>query len=160
MIQRKAWVHLIFVFYVSLFLSSCSFFQQLAGFVPTEPTVRVQKISVQKIQFPVMDIEVDVQIVNPNQFALEIADIQYRAKINEQVIASGAPQDKILVEKLGTKGIALPLSINMEKSFFILKELLVKHQIQDVEISGTATFVSSIHNWTINFRELRSIGKN
>jgi LEA14-like dessication related protein len=144
---------------LSLCSSACSFFQHIAGFVPTEPTIKVQKIHIEKLSLQAIELLVTVRVTNPNQFALELTNIRYRAAIDEQELAVGAYQSELIVSKLGSADVDLPLKIDVEKSLGVLKDVFIGGQARQLDISGTVTLVSSVHDWVIVFSESRTIGK-
>ena len=144
---------------LGLGMISCSLFQQMAGFVPTEPTVKIQEIHIDKLNFQTIEMQVLVRIVNPNQFTLELGNIRYRAAVGEQVLAVGERLAHLTVEKYGIQDVSLPLTIDVSKSLLILKDIFIGGHSKQLDLTGNITILSSIHDWSIDFSQSKTIGK-
>ncbi|MCG7871407.1 MAG: LEA type 2 family protein [Candidatus Thiodiazotropha lotti] len=104
--------------------------------VPKLPDVRVSRIDVQRLSLQAIDLMLELEVENPNRFALMLQRLDYQFKLNGIDVGQGAAAQTLNVDKLGKGRVHLPLSLDLQKAGSGLYSALVGGRGLSYELSG------------------------
>lgn len=76
------------------------------------PKISASRLSVKNISFTSADLELILNIDNPNAFGISLADTDYSVSINGLESISGKSSSPIVIKEKNTGSIKVPLSLN------------------------------------------------
>lgn len=84
------------------------------GFVPLikMPTVKVSALKVQKMGLTGADLDLQLQIDNPNAFNLLASNLKYDFSVNGQSWVKGTSPENIRVDEKGKSTMSIPISLD------------------------------------------------
>jgi len=112
------------------------------------PTVKVPKIKlaglkIKGLSFTNVDLEVGLDVENPNIFGIDMSKLIYQINIDGQQVANGTANNVAQVPKKGTGNIRLPISLNFSGVTSALRTAITKQSI-DCAVSGGADLNSQL----------------
>lgn len=117
-----------------LLLASCATLQGMVDI--QQPTARVAGVSIEKLSLDQVTLLVDVNVANPNAFALDIAGFDMNLAISEQRLASvnqSAPSASVPAK--GEQSIPLPVTLKFSDVAAAVDDLSRKNQV-DYALDG------------------------
>ncbi|MEW8367869.1 MAG: LEA type 2 family protein, partial [Candidatus Thiodiazotropha taylori] len=81
--------------------------------VPKLPDVRVSRIDVQRMSLQAIDLMLELEVENPNRFALMLQRLDYQFKLNGIDVGQGAAAQSLNIDKQGKGRVRLPLSLDL-----------------------------------------------
>ncbi len=119
-----------------LILVNCAAIQELAK--ASKPDVKLQNIRFVNLTFEEVDFAFDLNITNPNAFAVSMAGFDYDFQIDGASFIKGQKGDELVVDAAGESQIEIPLSLN----FSDLYKTFTSMQNQD---SSKYSFKSTLY---------------
>ncbi|MCG8487438.1 MAG: LEA type 2 family protein [Chromatiales bacterium] len=104
--------------------------------VPKLPDVRVSRIDVQRLSLQAIDLMLELEVANPNRFALMLQRLDYQFKLNGIDVGQGAAAQTLSVDEQGKGRIRLPLSLDLQKAGSGLYGALVGGRGLSYELNG------------------------
>jgi LEA14-like dessication related protein len=83
--------------------------------IPKLPDIRVKRIDVERMSLQAVDLMLELEVANPNRFALMLQRLNYQLKLNGMDVGQGAAAQAMRVDKQGKGKIRLPLSLDLQK---------------------------------------------
>jgi LEA14-like dessication related protein len=77
--------------------------------VPKLPDIRVNRINVERMNLQAVDLMLELEVANPNRFALMLQRLDYQFKLNGIDVGGGKAAQSMSVDKHGKGRIRLPL---------------------------------------------------
>ncbi|MES9854579.1 MAG: LEA type 2 family protein [Candidatus Thiodiazotropha sp. L084R] len=81
--------------------------------IPKMPDVKLSNIEVKRLTLQKADLMVELEVANPNQFAVMLDKLDYQLKLNGIDVGSGALSQSMKIDQRGRGRITLPLSLDM-----------------------------------------------
>ncbi|MCG8079269.1 MAG: LEA type 2 family protein [Candidatus Thiodiazotropha taylori] len=104
--------------------------------VPKLPDVRVSRIDVQRLSLQAIDLMLELEVENPNRFALMLQRLDYQFKLNGIDVGQGAAAQSLNIDKQGKGRVRLPLSLDLQKAGGGLYSALMGGRGLSYELSG------------------------
>ncbi|MBV2120094.1 MAG: LEA type 2 family protein [Candidatus Thiodiazotropha sp. (ex Ctena orbiculata)] len=104
--------------------------------VPKLPDVRVSRIDVQRLSLQAIDLMLELEVENPNRFALMLQRLEYQFKLNGIDVGQGAAAQSLNIDKQGKGRVRLPLSLDLHKAGGGLYSALMGGRGLSYELSG------------------------
>ncbi|MCG8038721.1 MAG: LEA type 2 family protein [Candidatus Thiodiazotropha taylori] len=104
--------------------------------VPQLPDVRVSRIDVQRLSLQAIDLMLELEVENPNRFALMLQRLDYQFKLNGIDVGQGAAAQSLNIDKQGKGRVRLPLSLDLQKAGGGLYSALMGGRGLSYELSG------------------------
>ncbi|MBV2090102.1 MAG: LEA type 2 family protein [Candidatus Thiodiazotropha sp. (ex Ctena orbiculata)] len=104
--------------------------------VPKLPDVRVSRIDVQRMSLQAIDLMLELEVENPNRFALILQRLDYQFKLNGIDVGQGAAAQSLNIDKRGKGRVRLPLSLDLQKAGSGLYSALMGGRGLSYELSG------------------------
>ncbi|MEW8282243.1 MAG: LEA type 2 family protein [Candidatus Thiodiazotropha taylori] len=104
--------------------------------VPKLPDVRVSRIDVQRMSLQAIDLMLELEVENPNRFALMLQRLDYQFKLNGIDVGQGAAAQSLNIDKQGKGRVRLPLSLDLQKAGGGLYSALMGGRGLSYELSG------------------------
>lgn len=104
--------------------------------VPKLPDVRVSRIDVQRLSLQAIDLMLELEVENPNRFALMLQRLEYQFKLNGIDVGQGAAAQSLNIDKQGKGRVRLPLSLDLQKAGGGLYSALMGGRGLSYELSG------------------------
>lgn len=102
------------------------------------PTMSVSKFSVKNLSLTKADIELELNIDNPNAFGLILNKLDYNVDLNGLSPISGEISDKIEIAKNGSGSIKIPTSLNFLSLGMAAYNTLTSGKPFEYSLNGTA----------------------
>ena len=155
--MRQSFQKILCLTFLALTLEGCQYFKNLFGPVLQEPHVSVKEVQVVSIKPFELKLKIKFLIQNPNSFALEFSNFNYRIALSNRPIANGTYKEKILLPSEQNTIIEVPLSVASHDAFQIIRERLHTKGKLSLELSGSVDFHSGFGAMTIRFDHEREI---
>lgn len=102
------------------------------------PTFRVLGISVRQVGFGGADLELNVQITNPNAFAFTVADFTYRIKLAQMNWIRGKLAKPLPISARGRSVARLPLHVNFARLGPVIQQIMRGKERLTYRVEGMA----------------------
>jgi len=83
--------------------------------VPQIPQVAFSDLKIKNLSFSKVDFEIAMNINNPNNFAVDLKDIQYRFNLAGEALANGEIKQGIQLKQKQDTNVRIPVSISLMK---------------------------------------------
>lgn len=152
--------HLIIPFVcAAALLQGCSFLKEAIGLGPRRPTVQVHAIEVKKASLLALDLQVTVQVENPNDFALNVSRLKYHMTAGDLEVAEGRYDPRISVPAGGKSLINLPLSVNATSVIRLVQMVVDGASDPEAFLVATADFETPFGPIEVDFEDRRPLRK-
>lgn len=135
----------------------CSHLQELIGWGPKRPTVRLKDVLVTKASLQEVQLGVVLKIFNPNPFALNLSKLSYKASAFDTQFASGEFPERVSIGSEETQEVTLPLVLDWKHTASILEKYLANPQKVKVLLDAVADFGTPLGDMTVTFREEKAL---
>ncbi len=133
--------------FILMFLPCCALF---FGKTYTKPEVKFTGLILKKANFKTLEVEIELQVQNPNAFSIDLNDIEYKAFYKGKTLATGS-KDRIIVLEGQQGRYLLPLTINLDPSLGVMA-LALAQQKQTLEFEVTAMVATPIGTYPMEYR--------
>ena len=115
----------------------------------TLPVVRIPKLSikglkVENLSFTSADLELEVEIDNPNNFGISLSELDYGLEINGLSSLSGKLDQQLEIGKKSTGAFKIPISINIVELGMSAYRAISNGEGFDYALTGTAEVGSDL----------------
>ena len=93
-----------FLFFI---LTSCSSFKKIIE----PPKVRLEKVRISKLSISNADLEVILEVQNPNNIDFDVKNIRYSLDINSKTVTTGTMKEKVIVKAKEKTEVSLPVQV-------------------------------------------------
>ena len=128
--------YMLFFIITGLILLNCAAVQEMVK--ASKPDVTLQNIRFVNLTFDEVDFAFDLNITNPNAFAVNMAGFDYDFQIDGASFIKGQKQDELVINPSGESTVQIPLSL----SFADLYKTYTSLKNQD---SSRYTFKSTLY---------------
>jgi LEA14-like dessication related protein len=132
-----------------LFLAStsCTTLKAALGIGLLQPEIKLRRVAIRGVSAQAMDLNVDLQVANPNDFPVELHNVLYVLGHKEAVLASGQRTELVKIGAGKNLALTVPLRI----------DLAAMRQFSDLLLAGTRDLVVNLRG-AADFRtELGSV---
>jgi LEA14-like dessication related protein len=143
----------------SFFLQGCSFIKETIGLGPRRPKVQIYAIEVKKATVLAIDLQITVQIENPNDFALKLSRLRYNMNADALAVAAGQYDPEITIPPSVKTLVKLPLKVNAESVIKLMQMLLDGNADPVALITATADFQTPFGPIEVDFDDRRPLRK-
>lgn len=95
------------VFFVLTILFGCSSLKK----VVEPPKVKLEKVTVANLAALYADLNVVLEVVNPNKIDFDVKSLKYSLDVNSKTITSGTMKEKVIVKGKQTTVVSLPIRV-------------------------------------------------
>ncbi|MEP1152110.1 MAG: LEA type 2 family protein [Balneola sp.] len=108
------------------------------------PKISAPRLSVKNLSFTKAELELQLNIDNPNNFGVTLNKLDYKVDINGLKSVSGMTSSAIDVSKKGSNTITVPVSFNLIELGRSAYQLLSSNKPLDYSISGSTNFDATL----------------
>tara|TARA_R110002126_G_scaffold35949_2_gene109903 strand:+ start:12004 stop:12867 length:864 start_codon:yes stop_codon:yes gene_type:complete len=101
------------------------------------PTISASKLSVKNLNFTKADLELQLNINNPNAFGIILNNLDYNVDINGLESISGTISKAVEISEKGTGTLKIPVSFNLIELGRTAYQLLSSNKELDYALTGT-----------------------
>jgi LEA14-like dessication related protein len=116
------------------------------------PTLTVESVTMSGLSAEGVELQVDIKVTNPNDFAAEAAGILYTLEINGIEVLDGRQDDPVGVPAGGSSEVTVPVTLRWSGGTAALQDIL-KGGEQRWKLHGRVTVRSGIMQKTFPFSE-------
>ena len=122
----------------------------------TTPDIQLVNITIEKVTFTSMDVYVELDIYNPNEFALAVSSLTYSLKVNGALILSDEVERKEIFLAKKSRRISIPASLPYDENFASVLKLLnqstdINYSVfGNIQLDNQVKPLSFLHNGIIN----------
>ncbi|MCB9509983.1 MAG: LEA type 2 family protein [Deferribacteres bacterium] len=110
------------------------------------PKVSIGDIKLKKLNLTGADLQVNLNLENPNPFSATLNRLNYKISIDGKEFATGLTTDQIQINQKASNQIAIPVSLNFLKSGRTLYNLLTQNGSFDYTVTGDFDMSTSLTN--------------
>ncbi|WP_369922159.1 LEA type 2 family protein [Marinomonas polaris] len=114
--------------------------------IPKQPDITFKNLNIDSIGLSGVKLSVDLEIVNPNRFDVNLSNVRYQLKTEGKSLGEGRIQNIDLLEGK-TQHLSIPLSIAMSGMGSSLYRLLTSSDPIAVDVSVGADVDTNIGGW-------------
>ena len=92
-------------------LNSCVYFKSLVNGVQ-QPLVEIEAVHLGKASFQNIDLKIDLDVENPNDFDISLKDLKYKVYFKQLKLASGRRDEELLLKGDQSSKVRLGLKIS------------------------------------------------
>jgi LEA14-like dessication related protein len=129
---------------LTLALAGCSSIER--------PRLTVEGVTVNGLSAEGVELQVDIKVTNPNDFAAEAAGILYTLEINGVEVLDGRQDDPVSVPAGGSADVTVPVTLRWTGGTAALQDILTGGE-QRWKLHGRVTVRSGIMQKTFPFSE-------
>ncbi|MBT2989482.1 MAG: LEA type 2 family protein [Candidatus Thiodiazotropha sp. (ex Ctena orbiculata)] len=111
--------------------------------VPRLPAFSVRSLGVKRLSLEEAELELQLEIDNPNRFSLLLQQLDYHFKLNGIAIANGLIEQPLTIEQDGVGMVAIPLSVNLRRAGMGLYSALLNRSGLNYELNGSLDATTS-----------------
>jgi LEA14-like dessication related protein len=143
----------------SALLHGCSFLKETIGLGPRRPNVQVYTIEVKKVSLLALEMQVTVQVDNPNDFALNLSRLRYNLVAAGLPVAEGRHEPMVSVPASGKSLVKLPLSVNATNVVKLVQMIVDGTTDPEAFLTATADFETPFGPIEVDFEDRRPLRK-
>jgi LEA14-like dessication related protein len=140
-------------------MQGCAYLKEAIGLGPRQPKVQIYAVEVKKASLLAIEMQITVQVENPNDFALKLSRLRYNMTADTLDIASGQHDPEITIPPAVKTLVQLPLSVNAQSVIKIMQMLLDNKSDPLALITATADFQTPFGPIEVDFDDRRSLRK-
>lgn len=141
--------HIIFVFFCLFYFFITK--NTHAETVITTPNIQIVNIGIEKVTFTSMDIHVELDIYNPNEFPLTVSSLTYSLKVDDALILSDEIKRKEVFHAKKSRHIIIPASLGYDENFTNVLILLNKNTDINYSVFGNIQLDNPNPEKSLNF---------
>ena len=108
------------------------------------PKISASKLSVKNLSFTKADLELVLDIDNPNAFGVSLKDLNYNVNINGLNTISGTTSSEINISEKGKNTVKVPVSFNLLQLGRSAYNLLKSDQPLEYSLSGSSNIGATL----------------
>ncbi len=108
------------------------------------PEVKIGSLKLNKITFSSADLELKINVNNPNTFNFLVNNLNYDFIINGQTWAKGLTQSQIRVQEKGESTISIPISLNFMEMGRTIYKMISGDQKLNYQLKGDLDLNTSL----------------
>lgn len=136
---------------LALSLEGCQYFKDFFSPVFQRPVVTVQNVQLGAITYQKVSLKIKLLVQNPNSFSLDFSNLNYQIFLNKELVGYGNYKGKIELKQQENSELALPLTIENETAFKILREAFSSQDALKLQIKGWVDFHSVLGAIKVDF---------
>lgn len=140
-------------------MHGCAFLKDAIGLGPRRPNVQVHAIEVQKVSLMALEMQVTVQVENPNDFALSLSRMHYNLVADDLPVAEGRHDAQVSVPAGGKSLVKLPLSVNAASLVKLVQMIVDGGKDPEAFLTATADFETPFGPIEVDFEDRRPLRK-
>lgn len=102
------------------------------------PKISASKLSVKNLSFTKADLELELNIDNPNMFGISLNDLNYKVDVNGLNTISGTTTSEISIGEKGQNTVKIPVSFNLLQLGKSAYNLLKSDEPLEYSLSGSS----------------------
>lgn len=131
-------------------LGGCALFRDVI-----QPEVQLTSVGFQPGSGARQQLEIGVRVTNPNNFALKLADLNYRILLQGKEVARGNYRDKLEVAARGSAEFAVPVELNLLSGLALIQSLL---QSPEEKLNYRLEMGADVTTWGVGRMQLNRSG--
>jgi LEA14-like dessication related protein len=108
------------------------------------PTVSASRITVKNLSFTKADLELELNIANPNAFGVTLNNLNYNVDINGLESISGTTTEAVKISEKGNGSIKIPVSFNLIELGRTAYQLLNSDKELDYSLNGSTNIDATL----------------
>ena len=138
-------------------LSSCGHLKTFVGIAPKRPTIKIENIDFVSLDSKSLKLDLKIEVFNPNDFDLELSDIDYSVGIEGKTIARGHIKKKLLVKELQYNYVRVPIEVMTAEAGNLFKDLMFNSKRPTATWVISATFHGLLGEIDVNFENEKAL---
>ena len=107
--------------------------------VPKMPDIKIKDVQIKNLSFTTAELITQVEVTNPNAFALALSNLNYQLNVNQQEWGQGNITQKKNIPEKGTGVIDIPVKLNLLTAGQSAYKLLLNRSPLDYQLKGNVT---------------------
>jgi len=108
------------------------------------PSINLKRISLKKLSFTGADLEIQLEIDNPNQLSFDLKKLDYALDVNQTNWLRGVRNEALKLSANGEQVVSLPVHLNLLKLGSTVYQILSENQPLKYEFSGKVDLSTSL----------------
>ncbi|MDZ7317547.1 MAG: LEA type 2 family protein [candidate division KSB1 bacterium] len=108
------------------------------------PEVKIGALKLNKLSFSGADLELKLDVVNPNTFNFLLSKLNYDFAVNGKTWVKGLTQNAMQVKEKGESTIAIPISLNFLEMGSAIYQMISGNQKLNYKLQGNLDLNSSL----------------
>jgi LEA14-like dessication related protein len=108
------------------------------------PSISASKLTVKNLSFTKADLELQIDISNPNAFGIILNALNYNVDINGLESISGITSESVEIVEKGVSTVKIPVSFNLIELGRTAYQLLSSNKELDYSLSGTTNIDATL----------------
>jgi LEA14-like dessication related protein len=105
--------------------------------LPKMPDIKLRRVEVEHLTLQKAGLMLELEVANPNQFALMLERLEYRLKLNGIDVGSGALLQSTRIAQQGRGSIQFPIAVNLSEAGSRLYNALIRGSRLRYEFAGS-----------------------
>ena len=146
-------IYVFFCFHLITFLTVSNTYAEIDI---TTPDIQLVNIAIEKLTFSSMDVSIELDVYNPNDFALVALSLTYSLKVNDTLILSDDVQRKEIFLAKKSRHISIAAALPYDENFTSVLKLLNQNAninysvVGNIQLDNQAKPLRFLHNGLIN----------
>lgn len=137
-----------FLVVVSLLITGCA---NLKDLKPIQPEAKISASKLVNLNLDSADLELDLEVFNPNKFALNLGELNYQLAVENQEFLQGKQAQTTSLQAGKTQTVKLPFTIGFEQLTKLVTDLHQRDEI-NYNLAGGLTYnLPVVGPQTLNF---------
>lgn len=135
--------------FISLLITGCANLKEVGKAMQPEAKINTAKLV--NLKADSADIELDLEVFNPNKFSLNLGELNYQLAVENQEFLQGKQSQATSLQAGKTQSIKLPLSLNFNQLAQLVTDLYQRDEI-NYNLAGGLTYnLPVVGPQTLNF---------
>jgi LEA14-like dessication related protein len=142
-----------------LFLAttSCTYLKEAIGLGPIRPKITLHQVEVKYATIQALTLVVSIKIENPNDFDLNLKNLQYDVHALELKLATGNYKERISVPAEGSYMVKLPVAVNPVNAIAVIKKIMAQGPDVKATVKASADFESPVGDMEVAFEQTKAL---
>lgn len=137
--------------------SGCTHLRQLVGLVADKPEVSLRQIEVESFAIDRIRLVFILDIANPNDFSLDIADLDYRVRSLGMELGEGRIMKPLSLGAAQKSEVRLPFAVKPDMAFSLFKKYLARPKELKLQFDARLFIDTTFGKMDMHFLEERTV---
>ena len=142
---------------VMFFATSCASFKTFVGIEPKRPVIKIENIDFVSINTKSLKLDLKLEVFNPNDFDLELSDIDYTVSVDGKTIARGHIEKKLVIAELQYNYVRVPIEVFTTEAGSLFSDLLLQRKRPIASWMISATFHGALGEIDVVFENEKAL---
>lgn len=157
---RRIYAFFLWALILGFGVSGCVYLKELIGLGTRPPEARLKHVMVTKLALSSIDLQLIINVRNPNSFNINLNRMDYKATSSEEEIAEGRYDQSLVIPGDGEVDVDIPLKVNTGAVIRLLEKYLKNPKGIKILVDGVINFKTPLGDMDIEFKEEKKIEKH